>query len=205
MCEAPEIHDPPVSGGEEVEFPNFTLLRGNEGYDPCDDSEPEDDRRVRTVNALINAVYPRVGEKHLPDQYFVDRAILASTNASVRRINEMVAERLSGETKEYLPNDSLEGSEDASLFEPEFLNSVNFSGMLPHKMILKVGTPVIMIRTLNSDDSLRNGTHLRVAALREKCIDATIMTGPRRGKRVFLPRIVFLSDDDDKEFPFTMR
>ncbi|OWZ14819.1 Helitron helicase [Phytophthora megakarya] len=189
----------------EVEFPNFTLLRDNEGYDPCDDPEPEDDRRLRTVNALIDAVCSGVGDENLPDQYFVDRAILAPTNASVRRINEMVAERLSGETKEYLSNDSLECPGDQSLFEPEFLNSLNFSGMAPHKMILKVGTPVIMIRNLNSDDGLCNGRRLRVVALREKCMDATIMTGPRRRKRVFIPRVVFFSDDEDKEFPFTMR
>ncbi|OWY90497.1 Helitron helicase, partial [Phytophthora megakarya] len=111
----------------EVEFPNFTLLRGNEGYGPGDDPEPEDDRRLRTVNALIDAVYPGVGDENLPDQYFVDRAILAPTNASVWRINEMVAERLSGGTKEYLSNDSLEGPGHESLFEPEFLNSLNFS------------------------------------------------------------------------------
>ncbi|POM77521.1 Helitron helicase-like protein [Phytophthora palmivora] len=49
----------------------------------------------------------------------------------------MVAEHLSGETKEYLSNDSLEGPGDESLFEPEFLNSLNFSGIPPHKMVLK--------------------------------------------------------------------
>ncbi|OWY91066.1 Helitron helicase [Phytophthora megakarya] len=158
MCVFPEIHDPPVSGGDgaaaqaEVEFPNFTLLRGNERYDPGDDPEPEDDRRLRAVNALIDAVYPGVRDENLPDQYFVERAILAPTNASVMRTNEMVAGRLSGETKEYLSNESLESPGDESLFEPEFLNSLNFSGMPPHKMILKVGTPVIMIRNLNSDD-----------------------------------------------------
>ncbi|OWZ15112.1 Helitron helicase [Phytophthora megakarya] len=51
MCVFPEIHYPPV------EFPNFTLLRDDEGYDPCDDPEPVDDRRLRTVNALIDAVH----------------------------------------------------------------------------------------------------------------------------------------------------
>ncbi|KAK1929730.1 ATP-dependent DNA helicase PIF1 [Phytophthora citrophthora] len=31
------------------------------------------------------------------------------------------------------------------------------------------------------------------------------MSGTRRGQRVFIPRIMFLSDDEDKEFPFTLR
>ncbi|KAK1938048.1 hypothetical protein P3T76_009198 [Phytophthora citrophthora] len=67
--------------------------------------------------------------------------------------------------------------------------------MPPHKMVLKVGTP-IMIRNLNSDEGLCNGTRLRVVSSREKCIDATIMSGTRRGQRVFIPRIVLLSDDE---------
>ncbi|OWZ15074.1 Helitron helicase [Phytophthora megakarya] len=178
ICVFPEIPDPQVSGGDgaaqaEVEFPNFTLLQDNAGRRPT---------------FLIDAVYPRVGDENLPDQYLVDRAIMAPTNPCVMRINEMVAERLSGETKEYLSNDSLEGPGDESLFEPEFLNSLNFSGMPPHKLILKVGTSVTMIRNLNSDNGLCNGTRLRVVAIREKCIDATTTRG-----------------DKDKEFPFTMR
>ncbi|OWZ14892.1 Helitron helicase [Phytophthora megakarya] len=62
-----------------------------------------------------------------------------------------------------------------------------------------------MIRYLNSDDGLGNRTRLHVVTPREKCVDTTIMTGPRRSKRVFIPRIVFFSDDEDKEFPFPMR
>ncbi|POM69486.1 Helitron helicase-like protein [Phytophthora palmivora] len=103
-------------------------------------------KRKRNVNALIDAVYPGVGDDNLPDEYFVERAILAPTNASVRRINDTVSERLSGETKEYLSVDSLEGVADPNMFEPEFLNSLNFSGIPPHRIVLKVGTPIIMIR-----------------------------------------------------------
>jgi ATP-dependent DNA helicase PIF1 len=29
--------------------------------------------------------------------------------------------------------------------------------------------------------------------------------GPRKGQRVFIPRIIFISDDDDKDFPFQLR
>ncbi|POM60415.1 Helitron helicase-like protein [Phytophthora palmivora] len=49
----------------------------------------------------------------------------------------MVSERLSGETKEYLSVDSLEGVADPNMFEPEFLNSLNFSGIPPHRIVLK--------------------------------------------------------------------
>ncbi|OWZ22794.1 Helitron helicase [Phytophthora megakarya] len=117
----------------------------------------------------------------------------------------MVAERLTGERKEYLSVDSVEGVADPNIFEQEFLNSLNFSGILPHRIVFKVGTLIIMIRNLNSDAGLCNGTWLRVVSLRERSIQATIMSGPFKGMMVFIPRIIFYSEDDDKEFPFKLR
>ncbi|POM74430.1 Helitron helicase-like protein [Phytophthora palmivora] len=185
--------------------PNFNLLPPTETPPDRGVDDPDEDRRKQNVNALIDAVSPGVGDDNLPDEYFVERVILAPTNASVRRINDMVSERLSGETKEYLSVDSLEGVADPNMFEPEFLNSLNFPGIPPHRIVLKVRTPIIMIRNLNSDAGLCNGTRLRVVSLRERSIEATIMSGPFKGKRVFIPRIIFYNEDDDKEFPFKLR
>ncbi|OWZ11532.1 Helitron helicase [Phytophthora megakarya] len=157
---------------ETEPFPNFKLLPSVDDHNsrdldlmvhdaaPDSDNVPpevgdaDDDRRRRNVNALIDAMHPGINADDLPNEYFVEQAILAPTNASVRRINEIVAARLTGETKEYLPTDSLEGVADRNLFEQEFLNSLNFSGIPPHKIVLKVGTPIIMIRNLNSDAGL---------------------------------------------------
>ncbi|POM72471.1 Helitron helicase-like protein, partial [Phytophthora palmivora] len=184
--------DEETKENEDMEGPpNFDLFPPTETPPERNVDDLDEDRRKRNVNALIDAVYPGVGDDNLPDEYFVERAILAPTNASVRRINDMVSERLSGETKEYLSVDSLEGVADPNMFEPEFLNSLNFSGIPPHRIVLKVGTPIIMIRNLNSDAGLCNGTRLRVVSLRERSIEATIMSGPVKGKRVFIPRIPF--------------
>ncbi|POM79309.1 LOW QUALITY PROTEIN: Helitron helicase-like protein [Phytophthora palmivora] len=167
-------NDEETKENENMEAPpNFNLLPPTEAPSDRGVDDPDEDRRKRNVNVLIDAVYPGVGDDNLLDEYFVERAILAPTNASVRRINDKVAECLSGETKEYLSVDSLE-----------------------------VGTPIIMIRNLNSDAELRNGTRLRVVSLRERSIEAAIMSGPFKGKRVFIPHIIFYNEDDCKEFPF---
>ncbi|OWY91676.1 LOW QUALITY PROTEIN: Helitron helicase [Phytophthora megakarya] len=188
---------------EDIEAPpNFNLLPATELPLEEGDTNPDDDRRERNVNALIDAVYPGVGDDNLQDEYFVVRAILAPTNASVRRINEMVAKRLTGETKEYL---SPRRGCRPNMFKQEFLNSLNFSGIPPHRIVLKVGTPIIMIRNLNSDAGLCNGTRLRVVSLRGRSIEATIMSGPFKGKTVFIPRIIFYSEVDDKAFSFKLR
>ncbi|POM73012.1 Helitron helicase-like protein [Phytophthora palmivora] len=112
--------------------PNFNLLPDIEPL-AGDSDEIEEDRRARNINALVDAVYPGVDGDNLPDKYFVERAILAPTNTSVRRINNMISERITGDTKEYLSIDSLEGVADPNMFELEFLNLLNFSGTPPIK------------------------------------------------------------------------
>ncbi|OWZ00029.1 Helitron helicase [Phytophthora megakarya] len=235
MCVFPEpLEEPPVpneprdedadsdsDSGEDDEtepFPNFKLLPSVDDHNSRDfdllvhDAAPDsdhvppevddadEDRRTHNVNALNDAVYPGIDADDLPNEYFVERAILAPTNASVRRINEMVAARLTGETPVKQKRVA-----DKNLFEQEFLNSLNCSGIPRHQIVLKVGTPIIMIRNLNSDAGLCNGTRLRVVSLRERSIEATVMSGPAKGNTVFIPRIIFYTNDDDKEFPFQLK
>ncbi|POM77520.1 LOW QUALITY PROTEIN: Helitron helicase-like protein [Phytophthora palmivora] len=66
----------------EVEIPNFSLLPQRRDLDHTSLLGPEENRRLRTANVLIDAMYPEIGDDDLPDQYFVDRAILAPTNAN---------------------------------------------------------------------------------------------------------------------------
>ncbi|OWZ01451.1 Helitron helicase [Phytophthora megakarya] len=72
---------------------------------PPEADDADNDRRTRDINALIDAVYSAINEDELPNEYFAERTILAPTNASVGRINEMVAARITAETKEYLSTD----------------------------------------------------------------------------------------------------
>ncbi|POM72707.1 LOW QUALITY PROTEIN: Helitron helicase-like protein, partial [Phytophthora palmivora] len=117
--------DEETKENEDMEAPpNFNLL-------PPTETPPDRNAKAQCQCAYV---YPGVGDDNLPDEYFVERANLAPTNASVRRINDMVSERLSGETKEYLSVDSLEGVADPNMFEQEFLNSLNFSGIPPHRI-----------------------------------------------------------------------
>uniref|UniRef100_H3GAY0 DNA replication helicase domain-containing protein n=1 Tax=Phytophthora ramorum TaxID=164328 RepID=H3GAY0_PHYRM len=62
-----------------------------------------------------------------------------------------------------------------------------------------------MIHNLNSDAGLCNGTQLRLVSLRERSIEACVMSGPYKGSNVFIPRVIFYTEDYDKEFPFKMK
>ncbi|KAG2882886.1 hypothetical protein PC116_g27841 [Phytophthora cactorum] len=63
----------------------------------------------------------------------------------------------------------------------------------------------MMMRNLNPELGPYNGTRLRIVELKSHVIHATIMAGERKGQHVLIPRIVFISDGDSREFPFRLR
>ncbi|GMF37511.1 unnamed protein product [Phytophthora fragariaefolia] len=116
-----------------------------------------------------------------------------------------VSKCLSGDSHVYLSIDKVDDDNEENFFEQEVLHSVNINGIPPNKLTLKKGAPIMMMRNLNPDLGLCNGTRLRIVELKPHVIHATIMTGERQGQHVLIPRIVFISDDDTREFPFRLR
>ncbi|KAG3133487.1 hypothetical protein PI126_g19159 [Phytophthora idaei] len=155
---------------------------------------------------MVDEMYADIDNPEIAnDEYFANRTILTTTNAVVQRINEAVAQRLEGVSPEYLSSDSVEEDEEVNFFEQEVLHTVNINGIPPHKLALKKGAPIMMMRNLNPDLGLHNGTRLRIVELKPHVTHATIMTGERQGQYVLIPRIVFISNGDPREFPFHLR
>ncbi|KAG3181524.1 hypothetical protein PC128_g15113 [Phytophthora cactorum] len=159
---------------------------------------------LRGLTRLVDEMYTDINNPDIAnDEYFANRTILTTTNAVVQRINEAVAQRLEGVSQEYLSTDSVEEDEEINFFEQEVLHTVNINGIPPHKLTLKKGAPIMMMRNLNPDLGLWNGTRrLRIVELKPHVIHATIMTGERQGHHVLIPRIAFISDSEAREFPF---
>ncbi|CAG8729366.1 15936_t:CDS:1, partial [Acaulospora morrowiae] len=69
-------------------------------------------------------------------------------------------------------------------------------GNLPaHKLLLKVGAPIMLLRNLNVAEGLCNGTRLICCELQQHVIYAKIITGANVGKHVFIPRITLTTSD----------
>jgi len=160
---------------------------------------------------LITKIYPNLDS--LEDQieksrlqYFSERAILAPLNVDVDDLNKLCLDQMNGTTATYSSVDvalDAAGGPDYS-FPTEYLNTINLSGMPNHDLTLKVGCPIILLRSLNPFNGLCNGTRMIITALRERVIEAKILSGTHYGRKAFIPRISLLTSSSSG-LPFTLR
>ncbi|GJU46218.1 putative ribonuclease H-like domain-containing protein [Tanacetum coccineum] len=95
-----------------------------------------------------------------------------------------------------------DGGETELLYPSEYLNSLHLTGFPPHRLELKVGAPIILLRNLNLIGGLCNGTRMIVTQLLTNVIEARIITGTRIMEKVFIPRIPLINRDLQMPFNF---
>lgn len=125
----------------------------------------------------------------------------------MERINREVLSRLSGDPQIYKSCDSIckgsaTSSFDETLYPPEYLNTLRFSGIPNHEIEVKEGVPIMLLRNLNPKKGLCNGTRLIVTRCYPFLIEGLIITGNRIGKKVYIPRINMTPSD--KTIPFKL-
>ena len=129
------------------------------------------------------------------------RAILAPTNQQVSEINNLIADKFPGKPFVLTSSDDLINADDFQRYNIEYLNTLNPSGMPQHRLFLKSGMPLMLMRNLNPKMGLCNGTKLIFSQLhRNHLLECEIAGGEHGGRIVLIPRI-FLRPKD-REFPF---
>lgn len=91
-------------------------------------------------------------------------------------------------TSVYNSFDTVMSFDDTTSYSVEFLNSLKLSWVPSHKLELKVGVPVLLMRNLNMP-RLCNGTRLRVTELGRHIVNVTTFIGEAKGDNVYIPRI----------------
>ena len=188
----------------ESEFPKWLLAIGN---NEIDEFVPSEDM---ISTDLVEDMY---NENMTPEE-MSKVAILASRNDEVNELNGRILSKLPGEATVCCSIDSAQAlgtdltetsNEQVQLsFPPEYLNSLTPSGLPPHKLHLKKGAIVMLLRNLCISDGLCNGTRLIVRLIGQKILCCEILTGEKAGNIVCIPRIV-LDTCGDPDMPFTLK
>ena len=99
------------------------------------------------------------------------------------------------------------GEHQGGAVHVECLNTLLPSGLPPHRLTLKVGAPIMLLRYISNKRGLANGTRLIVKGIHSRVIDAEIATGNREdiGQRVFIPMWYLIPSDGRLPFEFSKR
>ena len=151
---------------------------------------------VTATSQLIASVF---GNQIDPEDPAIGtRGILCAHNEYAQELNEKILDILPGE-KETFPSADIQHDDEENqeiLYPVEYLNSISPSGLPPHKLNLKIGAIVMLLRNINISQGLSNGTRLKIVRLSQHLLSASILTGPRAGEVVLLPKIALKTDSN---------
>jgi hypothetical protein len=192
---------------EQAEFANFLHLIGTGQYATDDlgniDLPSDLIQNSDNLPKFIDSVYENLQENAFNADYMKNRAILAAKNDEVDRINNIVLDNFPGDKYQYFSADSIvETEQNNNFFTTEYLNSISVSGVPPHKLVLKIGCPIMLLRNTNPAMKLCNGTRLIIKKLQPHVIEAEVFGSSRR---VFIPKMSISPSDVGLPFKFQRR
>ena len=133
--------------------------------------------------------------------------ILTPKNATVEESNDYAMSLIPEEEKTYLSCDSPLSTNSAQsrsddIHTPEFLNTINASGIPNHKIKLKVEVHVMLLRNLDPTTGLCNGTRLIITKMGRYVLEGKVITGSNIGDTVYIPRLSLTPSDTRIPFKF---
>ncbi|KAK2401732.1 ATP-dependent DNA helicase PIF1 [Trifolium repens] len=159
------------------------------------------------LRSLIDFVYPKILFNFQNPNLFQNQAILCPTLEVVEKVNDFVFSLFPGESKEYLSVDKpFKFDEEHQLqgdwFKPQLLNDIKSSAIPNHRLTLKVGFPIMLLRNLDHAKGLSNDTMMRVDHLGKHFITTTVIDGKNIGDKVVIPKIDIVLKDSGLPFKF---
>lgn len=160
------------------------------------------------IPAISIAIYDDFHLFYKDISYLARRCIVCPVNAVVDEINDFMVTKVSGCVREYLSSDSIANSTEqpsdfSVLYPPKFLNSISINNFSQHRLALKVGVPVVLLRNLNQSIGLCNGTRILLERLDDHVLQGQIMTGNHVGDTVCIPRVVL--NGKSPKWPFILQ
>ena len=146
-------------------------------------------------DAFLEHIYGGYRSADDKDRFLKESAILAPTNQVADTINQKMlhGDILGRDMRDrpihtYTSVDVVEDEEQRADFPEEFLNGLEASGLPPHVIRLKVGTPIIALRYIT--EGVCNGTRLIVTKLMKNSIRPRSSTARTVARRWPSPRSI---------------
>ncbi|GJQ91450.1 DNA helicase [Tanacetum coccineum] len=160
------------------------------------------------LSKLIDFIYYQMTLRTPSAITLQEKAIVCPKNETADMINSKVLEMVQGEMTTYLSHDEAillerDRADTEMLYPVEHLNTLKFPGFPPHRLELKIGALIMLLRNVNVADGLCNGTRMIVRQMMTKLIEVQIITGNRVGEKVFIHRISL--NHKDSNFPFIFK
>ncbi|KAJ3708363.1 hypothetical protein LUZ61_012068 [Rhynchospora tenuis] len=182
-------------------FGGVTVVLGDD-YLIHPDGDPE--------QAMIDAVYPNFEHEYQNETYLQQRAIITPKNAAVALLNDVVLQRIPGQQHDYYSYDSAIGRETLpedlqTMFTSDMLNTIISGSMPSHKLSLKIGVPVMLLRNMDQlimDNLLQVSTltlttETQNAKIHGRAVRIWPASDPRRG-RVWKFHFLFIDHTGSK-------
>lgn len=193
----------------ETNFSNFLLELGNGKLNDENNSIDLSHIPQTCISHHINKIVEDTFENIIKNKNYreiKDIAILACRNDDVNELNGQTVHLLDQATEKiYTSIDTLDDCVNGILGEsitPEHLHQLSPNSLPPHELVLRQYSVIMLIRNLNIDEGLCNGTRLLVLEMTDNTLKCEILTGDKAGDIVFLCRIIFYCD---KDYAFTFK
>ncbi|CAN0386694.1 unnamed protein product, partial [Scytosiphon promiscuus] len=147
-------------------------------------------QKLTQFQHLIDFVYPDIMTA-APTE-FASRGILSPTNISTDEMNEHILNLLPADRQILSSSNNLlikSNPTDIAEVTPEFLQSVDVTGVPPHYLSLKVGCVVMFVRNVNFACGIVNGRKGIVSAISPRIVDVKMIA--EGSPLVKIPRITF--------------
>lgn len=139
------------------------------------------------ISDLLQAVYPNLNVNYTNMQWLYNRAIICPKNIDVQEINKTMLNLLPGEEQMFYSIDQVNDNDMRAT--NEVINKLTPQGMPLHKISLKIGAIIMLLRNLNPAEGHCNGSRYIVTNMARHVIEAVIPDGLHKGKVLFIPRI----------------